>query len=181
MGKFLLLLLLIISAIVGGVYYFYGNNFSSNKNAPVKSTIDISSQEFTKGGTIPIRFTCNGDNVNPPLIFDRVPGDARSLVLVVDDPDAGAAPFNHWLVFNMSPATTNIEEGKIPAGLEGTNDFGELKYMGPCPTGSHKYYFRVYAMDKILELEEGVKRADLDSAMSGHIIAKGEFFGVYSH
>src|SRR6185369_12624575 len=145
MGKFLLLLLLIISVIVGGVYYFYGNNFSSNKNVPVKSTIDVSSQEFTKGAEIPVRFTCNGDNVNPPLIFDRIPADAKSLVLIVDDPDAGATPFTHWIVFNISPTTTNILENKIPDALEGTNDFGELKYMGPCPDGSHKYYFRVYA------------------------------------
>lgn len=180
MGKTLIGLIVIISLIVGGVYYFFGDKLGVDNTYVNKSKISVSSSEFTKGGEIPTRFTCNGENVNPPLIFDRVPGDAESLVLIVEDTDIGAAPFNHWLVFNIAPSTTNVEEAKIPNALLGTNDFGELKYMGPCPTGTHTYHFRVYALDTQLALEEGATRADIDSAMKGHILAQGELSGVYS-
>ncbi len=177
--KILVGLILIISLVIGAVYYF-NNGSLFNKNVSRKIKIYISSQEFLNGQTIPATFTCNGDNINPPLSFDRVPGDAKSLVLIVDDPDAGTVPFNHWLVFNIDPSITNIEAGKIPNALEGTNDFGELKYMGPCPTGTHKYYFRIYALDTVLSLNEGAKRSDIDAAMTDHILGVGEFFGVYS-
>jgi len=180
-GKILIGLILIVSLAVGAVYYFNGSNLFSNNSNQVKAKISISSQAFLNGQAIPNTFTCNGDNVNPPLSFDRVPGDAKSLVLVIDDPDARTPAFNHWLVFNIDPNTTNIEQDTIPNALEGTNDFGELKYMGPCPTGTHKYYFRVYALDTMLNLTEGAKRSDIDSAMQNHILAGGEFFGVYSH
>lgn len=180
MVKVLIGLILVISLVVGAFYYFNGQSFSLNNTVPIKSKIAISSQEFLNGQTIPNSFTCNGDNINPPLSFDRVPGDAKSLVLIVDDPTTTPV-FNHWLVFNIDPNTTNIEAGKIPLALEGTNDFGELKYMGPCPTGIHKYYFRVYALDTMLSLSEGAKRSDIDAAMKDHILAEGEFFGVYSH
>lgn len=181
MAKVLIGLILIISLVVGAVYYFNGSKLFSNNTTPIKAKINISSQAFLNGQTIPSTFTCNSDNINPPLSFDRVPGDAKSLVLIVDDPDASTPAFNHWLVFNIDPNTTNIEQGKIPNALEGTNDFGELKYMGPCPTGTHKYYFRVYALDTMLSLNEGAKRLDIDAAMQDHILAQGEFFGVYSH
>ena len=181
MGKFFLIFIIVISLIVGGVYYFFGENLGLDQTHIKKAKINISSPEFVGGGTIPTRFTCNGDDVNPPIIFDRVPGDSKSLVFVIDDPDAGNPPLNHWLVFNINPSTTNIEEDEIPNALLGTNDFNELKYMGPCPMGEHKYYFRVYALDTMLSLEEGVTRSEIDTAMKGRIIGQGEFTGVYSH
>lgn len=181
MVKTLIGLILVLSLIIGGVYYFFGKNLGVDNTYVNKSKISVSSSEFTNGGMIPTRFSCNGDNVNPPLIFDRVPGDAKSLVLIMDDPDAGTTAFNHWLVFNINPSTLNIEEAKTPDALEGTNDFGELKYMGPCPTGTHKYSFKVYALDTTLALEEGAKRTDIESAMKGHILAQGELVGTYSH
>ncbi len=150
------------------------------KNSSPKPKINISSQEFLNGGVIPTRFTCAGDNINPPLTFDRVPGDAKSLVLIIDDPDAREPAFNHWIVFNIDPSTTNIEEGNIPNALLGTNDFGELKYMGPCPTGKHTYYFRVFALDSVLALEEGAKRTEIETSMKDHILGKGELTGTYS-
>ena len=181
MSKTFLFLIISISIIVGGVYYFFGKNIGKDNTYVNKVKINVSSSEFTNGGVIPNRFTCNGDDVNPPLIFDRIPGDAKSLVLIIDDPDAGTIAFNHWLVFNIDPSTTNIEESKIPDALEGTNDFGELKYMGPCPTGTHTYHFRVYALDTMLSLNEGAKRPDIDSAIKGHILGQGDLTGVYSH
>lgn len=171
MGKILIVFFLIISVISGLLYY---------KNFSQKPKINISSQEFLNGGVIPTKFTCAGDNINPSLAFDRVPGDAKSLVLIIDDSDAKDPAFNHWIVFNIDPSTTNIEEGKIPNALLGTNDFGELKYMGPCPVGLHNYYFRVFALDTVLSLEEGAKRSEIDSAMKGHILGKGELTGTYS-
>ncbi|HTK03814.1 MAG TPA: YbhB/YbcL family Raf kinase inhibitor-like protein [Alphaproteobacteria bacterium] len=156
-----------MSKLIASILLFFSSLFPGPKVA-------ISSQEFTNGGAIPLRFTCNGDNINPPLIFDRVPGDAKSLVLIVEDDKA----FTHWSVFNIDPTITNIEEGKIPEALEGTNDFGELKYMGPCSTEKHKYYFKVYALDTLLSLDEGAKKSEIETAMQKHIIAKGELYGL---
>lgn len=183
MGKFFLGLTLILLIIAGGAYYFYGRSGSSyglNKNVLVKGRINISSQEFLNGAVIPIKYTCDWQNISPTLSIDRVPGDAKSLVLIMDDP--GAKPvFTHWMVFNIDPGTSDILEATIPPGATvGTNDFGEPKYAGPCPpTGVHKYYFRIYALDNVLTLDETAGRADLDKAMNGHIIAKGEFYGEY--
>lgn len=174
MGKIFSLLLIFVA--IGAAIYYFGLGKMFNKG-----TIDIASQAFLKGGQIPFKYTCDDENVNPPFTIDRVPGDAKSLVLIIDDPDAGKVPFTHWIVFNMDPNLTNVEEGKIPDALEGTNDFGELKYQGPCPpSGTHKYYFRIFALDTVLNLEEGAKRAQVDSAMVGHIIAKGETVGMYN-
>lgn len=177
--KIIFTIILILLAF-GGIYYYASNGLGIKKSVLSKATINISSQEFSKGGVIPLRFTCEGDNVNPSVILDRVPADAKSLVLIVDDPDGGQIPFNHWLVFNIDPKITNIEENKIPNALLGTNDFGELNYMGPCPqNGKHKYYFRVYALDIILPNKEGVSRSELDSLMVGHIMASGTTYGTY--
>lgn len=180
MQKTVLSLIIIISILIGGVYYFFGGKLGVDKTFITKSKINIGSQEFLDGEIISPKYTCNGENVSPPLSFDRIPGDTKSLVLIVDDPDAGTVPFNHWLVFNLNPSTSGIEEGQIPSALLGTNDFGELKYMGPCPTGTHKYYFRIYALDTMLDLSEGVKRQEIDSAMKGHIIASGVLTGTFS-
>lgn len=172
--------IIVILLALGGIYYYASYGLGIKKSILTKATISISSQEFSKGSSIPLRFSCEGGNVSPSLVLDRVPFDAKSLVLIVDDPDSGTTAFNHWIVFNIDPSITNIEEGKIPNALLGTNDFGELKYMGPCPeVGKHKYYFRIYALDTILDLDEGVKRPVLDKAMEGHIIASGETFGTY--
>lgn len=176
----IIITIILILLILGGVYYYASESLGIKKSVLTKPTINITSQEFVKGGVIPLKFTCDGDNVNPSLVLDRVPVDAKSLVLIVDDPDSGNTPFNHWLVFNMDPRITNIEENQIPIALLGTNDFDELRYMGPCPeVGSHKYYFRIYALDILLPSNEGIKRQELDRAMNGHIMAFGETYGVY--
>ena len=148
-----------------------------------RSRIGVSSAAFQGGGTIPDRFTCKGANTNPPLHFDGIPKNARSLVLLVDDPDAPGGLFNHWLVWNIAPATSQIAEKSVPAGAaQGENDFGKIGYGGPCPpAGAHRYYFRVFALDQKLDLKSGAKRAALDRALQGHVVARGEMMARCSH
>jgi Raf kinase inhibitor-like YbhB/YbcL family protein len=110
-----------------------------------------------------------------------IPAAAESLVLIVDDPDAPGGLFTHWIVWNISTQTNSIAEGSAPKGVQGTNDFGKSGYGGPCPpSGSHRYYFKVFALDKELDLSVGSKRAQLNAAMKSHVIAQGELMGRYS-
>jgi Raf kinase inhibitor-like YbhB/YbcL family protein len=141
----------------------------------------IASPAFPQGGNIPSRFTCDGSNVSPPLQISGVPVKAKTLVLIADDPDAPGGLFSHWLIWNIAPQNNSIAEGTQPKGTQGTNDFGNPGYGGPCPpSGTHRYYFRVFALDRELALSPGAKRRQLDSAMKGHVIAQGELIGRYS-
>jgi Raf kinase inhibitor-like YbhB/YbcL family protein len=141
----------------------------------------ITSSAFQEGGNIPSKFSCDGVNTSPPLYIADVPSGAKSLILIVDDPDAPSGLFTHWAVWNVSPQTSSIAEGSTPKGVEGTNDFGKSGYGGPCPpSGTHRYYFKVFALDRELDLSFGAKRAQLDAAIKGHVIAQGELMGHYS-
>jgi Raf kinase inhibitor-like YbhB/YbcL family protein len=142
----------------------------------------ITSSAFESGGNIPSKFTCDGADANPALRVEGAPAEAKSLVLIVDDPDAPSGLFSHWLVWNMDPKTTEIAEGTAPStGTQGKSDFGKTGYGGPCPpSGTHRYYFKIFALDNQLNLSAGSKRGQLDSAMKGHIIAQGELMGRYS-
>src|SRR5438046_8185410 len=141
----------------------------------------ITSSVFQEGWNIPSKFTCDGANTNPPLQISDVPAEAKSLVLIVDDPDAPSGLFTHWAVWNISPQATTIAEGSTPKGAQGTNDFGKSGYGGPCPpSGTHRYYFRIFALDRELDLPVGAKRSQLDAAMKSHVIAKGELMGRYA-
>src|SRR5215470_7714024 len=138
----------------------------------------ITSSAFQQGGNIPTKFTCDGENMSPPLQITGVPAEAKSLALIADDPDAPGGLFTHWLVWNIPPQTNSIAEGSAPKGVQGTNDFGKSGYGAPCPpSGMHRYYFRVFALDRELDLRSGAKRSELDAAMKGHIIAQGELIG----
>jgi hypothetical protein len=147
------------------------------------SSISITSPSFQAGGDIPTKFTCNGTNVSPELQISRVPNEAKSLVLIVDDPDAPRGLFTHWIVWNIDPKTTRVAENNAPtAGVQGTNDFGKRNYGGPCPpSGTHRYFFKIFALDIKLELKPSARRAELDAAMRGHILAQGELMARYSH
>src|SRR5205807_4959727 len=141
----------------------------------------ITSSAFPEGGTIPEKFSKNGQNVSPELRIEGQPTDAKSLAMIVDDPDAPGGLFTHWLVWNIDPQTNSIGEGSAPKGLQGTNDFGKSGYGAPCPpSGVHRYYFRVFALDRELDLRSGAKRSQLDAAMKGHVIAQGELIGRYA-
>ena len=141
--------------------------------------IKVFSSAFEANSTIPRKYTCDGENINPPLELEGIPEEAESLVLIIDDPDAPMKIFTHWIVWNIEPVA-KIEEDSIP-GVEGMNDFRKIGYGGPCPSsGTHRYFFRVYALDRKLELKAGAGRKELESEMIGHIIAEGELIGKYS-
>ena len=145
------------------------------------ASMKITSSAFQQGVNIPSKFSCDGPNSSPPLQISDVPTEAKSLVLIVDDPDAPSGLFTHWAVWNISPQNTTIAEGNTPKGVQGTNDFGKSGYGGPCPpSGTHRYYFKVFALDRELDLPVGAKRSQLDAAMKGHVIAQGELMGRYS-
>ena len=142
----------------------------------------ITSSGFQESGTIPEKFSKNGQNVSPELRVEGVPADAKSLALIVDDPDAPVGLFTHWLVWNIDPKTTEIVEGSAPNGaVQGKNDFGDVGYGGPQPpSGTHRYYFKIFALNSPLDLKPGAKRKEVDAAMKGHVIAQGQLMGRYS-
>ncbi len=134
---------------------------------------------------MPQTFTCDGANNSPSLIIEDIPQETQSLVLIMDDPDAtGGGVFTHWLVWNIPPKTLEIRESEAPRGsVEGRNDFGDDKYGGPCPPhGSkpHRYMFKLYALDKILDLPKGSTKEKLERVMTGYIIAQAELTGLYA-
>ena len=113
----------------------------------------ITSSAFQEGGNIPSKFTCDGSDTSPPLQITGIPSEAKSLVLIADDPDAPGGLFTHWLVWNIPPQTNSIAEGSAPKGVQGTNDFGKSGYRGPCPPpGTHRYSFKIFALDRELDL-----------------------------
>ena len=149
--------------------------------API-AKMKITSEAFNSGGNIPSQFTCDGSDANPPLRVEGAPAGAKSLALIVDDPDAPSGLFTHWLVWNIDPKTSDIRENNTPSGaVQGTNDFGKIGYGGPCPpSGTHRYNFKVFALDQLINLKPGARRAEVDAALRGHIIGQGELMGRYS-
>src|SRR5262245_39716129 len=141
----------------------------------------VTSSAIQQGGNIPSKFTCDGSDTSPPLQITGIPSGAKSLVLIADDPDAPGGLFTHWLVWNIPPQTNSIAEGNSPKGVQGANDFGKSGYRGPCPPpGTHRYSFKVFALDRELDLSKGAKRSQVDAAMKGHVIEQGEIVGRYA-
>ena len=143
--------------------------------------MNITSPAFNHNQQIPAKYTCDGEDVNPELIFGEVPAGAKSLVLIVDDPDAPAKTWVHWVVFNIKPEVKSVGENTVPQGwLEGVTDFGQEGWGGPCPpAGVHRYFFKLYALDMELDLESGATKAEVETTMAGHILAQAELVGVY--
>ena len=143
--------------------------------------LQITSPVFAAGGTIPVRYTCDGEDVSPPLAFGPVPPGTLSLALIVDDPDAPVGVWVHWVAWNIPPTTREIKENGLPAsGVQGLNDWKRNNYGGPCPpSGTHRYFFRIYALDTVLNLPPSTTKAALERAMQGHILAQGELKGSY--
>ena len=149
---------------------------------PQEQAMKLSSPDFSDGGNIPEGFTCEGKDVSPTLTIAGVPKEAKSLALIVDDPDAPRGSFTHWLMWNIVPTLTEIVGNKPPAhAVQGVNEFGKSKYSGPCPpSGVHRYYFRLYALDTNVALPPKSKRKAVDSAIKGHILAEATLMGRYA-
>lgn len=143
--------------------------------------LSISSPVFENNGSIPGKYTCDGMDVNPPLKIDNVPSEAKSLALIVDDPDAPRGIWVHWVVWNIDPKTEEIREDTVPKdSVQGINDFEKRDYGGPCPpSGTHRYFFKLYALDSLLNFSSDAGKAGLEKAMKGHIIAQAQIVGLY--
>lgn len=162
--------------------------FISDNNEEV-TMLTLSSLVFKHNSTIPLKYTCDGDDVNPPLEISGVPENAKSLALIMDDPDVPAQVnpaqmWDHWVVFNIPPDTSAIEEGKEPEGAGGNNSWGRVGYGGPCPPTQyqpteHRYFFKLYALDAELDLPAGAAKAEVERAMEGHVLEQTEFVGRY--
>jgi Raf kinase inhibitor-like YbhB/YbcL family protein len=176
-------------ALVGAIIWGINISTRSRENVNVipkdnqsKNPMIITSPNFGAGEVIPARFTCDGGDANPELRIQGVPVEAKSLVLIMDDPDAPGGTFTHWTVWNIDPRTGVIAEGSAPLGaVEGKTSFGRRGYGGPCPPPGkpHRYFFKLYALDTVLNLEPEVSVSELKNAMQGHIVAEAELMGTY--
>lgn len=177
-GKIGILILILVFLGVGAIIF--------PKKKVVEERVKISGMRITSGAFennqfIPVKYTCDGGDLSPPLVIGEVPPEAKSLVLIVDDPDAPAGTFVHWTVWNIDSKTTEIAEGTVPQGAtQGLTDFGRVGWGGPCPpSGVHRYAFRLYAIETKISLPSSAKREDLDRAIERHILAQTALVGLY--
>ena len=142
--------------------------------------MNLTSPAFGNNGNIPSECTCDGSGLSPQLNIGDVPSNAKSLVLICDDPDAPVGTWDHWIVFNIAPSAKEIAKGTEPKGTQGKNSWGKTGYGGPCPpSGTHRYFFKLYALDTMLDIPPGASKKQIESAMQNHILAKAELVGLY--
>jgi len=148
--------------------------------------IKVASTAFPEGGAIPSKYTCDGQNVSPPLAWDSVPEGTKSLALISDDPDAPMGTWVHWVLYDLPPDARSLSENVPPdptlsnGAKQGKNDFRKSGYGGPCPpSGTHRYFFKLYALDAVVNLAAGATKPQLLKAMEGHILAQGQLMGKY--
>jgi Raf kinase inhibitor-like YbhB/YbcL family protein len=158
-----------------------GETAAPASEGEVNMTIQITSSAFTEGEEIPRIYTCDDQNVSPPLAWTEVPTYTVSLALIMDDPDAPSGTWVHWVLYNLAPDTTSLEQGQTGLGTDGKNDFGRTGYGGPCPPrgSTHRYFIKLYALDTRLDLKPDVSKAQVEIAMRGHILAQGQLMGRY--
>jgi Raf kinase inhibitor-like YbhB/YbcL family protein len=151
------------------------------------SKIEMRSTAFSEGAMMPSDFTCDGADMSPPIEWGSVPSATKSMALIMEDPDAPSGDWTHWLAYDLSPSLKKLPagilgSGRFPGGgVQGRTDFGEIGYGGPCPPqGSHRYFFKVYALDVMLGLKPGASKQELLGAMQGHILAQGQIMGTTS-
>jgi Raf kinase inhibitor-like YbhB/YbcL family protein len=153
-----------------------------------KPQLFVTSPAFTNSGVIPERFTCSGEDASPPLRWTGIPADAKTLVLIVDDPDAPSGVFTHWVVYNINPDSGGLTENALTVSnpsanySQAVNDFGHNGYSGPCPPpgAPHHYHFKLYALSSALHLPDDSKVKQVEDAMQGHILATGEMIGTFA-
>ena len=160
----------LLTVIVSGIYFSEINEGGEN--------MKLTSPAFENNKSIPSKFTCQGEDINPALVIEDIPAGTKSLALIVDDPDAPMGTWVHWVVYDIAPIS-RIDENSIP-GKQGINDFRKKDYGGPCPpSGTHRYFFKIYALGKELGLGEGINKKGLEGAMQGHILDQAELIGLY--
>lgn len=159
---------------------------SFNIQKEKRMNFKITSTAFKEGEFIPSKYTCDGENISPPLSWSDLPSGTKSLALINDDPDAPVGDWVHWIIYNIPPDTKELIEAasnkkNLPKGsLEGLNDWNRIGYGGPCPpTGVHRYFFKLYALDCVLSLKQGATKKQLLDAMKGHILALAQLIGKY--
>jgi hypothetical protein len=180
---------LILAVIVSTAFQCKSNNKPILKVNKQETSMDIKikSTAFEDGGLIPVKYSCDGENVSPPLFWSTTAAGIKSYALICDDPDAPAGTWVHWVIYNIPENAAALPEF-VPAGKnldngssQGLNDFGNTSYGGPCPpSGTHRYFFKIYAIDTILNLKGDVTKEILLNAIKGHIIAEGQLIGKYS-
>jgi len=151
------------------------------KEVLAMENLNISSTAFKHGEAIPARYSCDGSDINPPLKIGPPPENTITIALIMDDPDAPVGTWVHWVVWNLPQETREILEKSLPSGaIQGKNSWKRNSYGGPCPpSGTHRYFFKIYALDTALNLNQATTKADLEQAMQDHILAKGELMGTY--
>ena len=147
----------------------------------MRSTLEIKSPAFKDGEMIPAKYTCDGENMNPPFEISGVSELTKSLALIMDDPDAPMTTWVHWLKWNIPATVSSIDEGVEPEGVSGKGTGGNLKYHGPCPpSGVHHYFFKLYVLDTTLGLAEGSTKKDLERAIDSHVLQQAHYVGLYT-
>lgn len=143
--------------------------------------LELTSAAFAGGAPIPVRYSCDGEDISPPLTWNAPPAGTQSLALIMDDPDAPVGTWDHWVVFNLSANMRELPEAASVAAITGKNSWGRNDYGGPCPPGgTHRYFFKLYALDATLDLGENANKKQVLSAMEGHILAESELMGSFS-
>lgn len=188
--KFLLVFAIIIIAVVVSLVFFLTFQKRPKQEVGIEPTpkatsiskMKLASAAFSENQMIPQKYTCDGDNLSPPLTISEIPENTQSLVLIMDDPDAPSRTFVHWTMWNIDPSTREIPERSVPSGaVQGLTDFGSKGYGGPCPpSGTHRYIFKLYALDEKLSLSENSHREDVEREMADHVLDFTQFIGLYS-
>lgn len=181
MRKFIITGGILLIVLGFGVYYVFRPSFTPAPTVQ-EAGMKLTSSAFEHNQKIPVLYTCDGGNIHPPLAVAGVPEGAKSLTLIVDDPDAPGGTFTHWVIWNIHPDTAMIADAAVPnESQEGTNSAGQTGFFPPCPpSGQHRYFFTLYALDAKLGLDGKATKADVENAMRGHVIAQSLLVGVYS-
>jgi len=177
----LIIIAAVIAAISVSIYIRQKADISEHSGTPTTKMM-ISSPAFDDGGKIPQKFSCDGGNINPELLMQNVPADAKSLALIVDDPDAPTGVFTHWVVWNIDAKTTKIKEESVPSGaVEGPTSTDKPGFVGPCPPPGkpHHYHFKLYALDRTLGIDPGSHVDEVRAAIMDHTLAEAELVGIY--
>ncbi len=184
MKWWILFLVLVFLLVLGEIFMLRADHtlkISPSQQSIIFLPMILKSSAFSHNGNIPSKYTCDGENLRPHLSIENAPKNTKSFVLIVHDPDAPAKDWLHWTIWNIAPEIREIPENTVPYGtLQGMTDFGETGWGGPCPpSGTHRYFFELYALDTILDIAQGSDRKTLEDAISPHVIEKAQLIGLY--